>query len=126
MAKLLLDTHSVLWWIGGDVYLPEAVVSQVLAKNASAFVSQISLWEMAVKVKLGKLNLPVPLQKMEQEVVRQGFHWLQLQNSHILALEKLERYKEHKDPFDRLLVAQSRTESMKFLTSDKVFRDLWG
>ena len=73
---------------------------------------------MAVKVKLGKLNLPVPLQEMEQEVVRQGFHWLQLQNSHILALENLERYKEHKDPFE--LVAQSRVESMELLTSDKV------
>ena len=93
MAELLLDTHLVLWWTGGHSHLPEAVVSQVLAKNADAFVSQISLWEMAVKVRPGKLNLPVPLQEMEREVVCQGFHWLQLQNSHIPALEKLERYK---------------------------------
>ncbi|MCY4236719.1 MAG: type II toxin-antitoxin system VapC family toxin [Cyanobacteria bacterium MAG CAR2_bin_4] len=119
VAKLLLDTHLILWWIDGHPYLPEAVVSRVLSKNVEAFVSQISLLEMAIKVRLGKLNLPVPLEEIDREIVRRGFHWLQLQNSHLLALAELEICKNHKDPFDQLLIAQSRMESMELITSDK-------
>lgn len=74
---------------------------------------------MSIKVRIGKLELPILLKEMEQEIINQGFQWLQIKNPHLLNLVELEIFREHKDPFDRLLVAQSRVESMELFTCDK-------
>lgn len=121
---LLLDTQLVLWWLGGDKRLPEQVVDRVRTPGADVFISFVSLWEMAIKKNIRasngkmKLELPVRLEDVEQVVVAAGFQWLQLKISHIVEVGQLETCKDHKDPFDRLLVAQSRAESMEFLTTD--------
>ena len=126
MTRLLLDTHLLLWWLNGDGRLPQAVIERVQAPEAEVFISQASLWEMAIKVSIGRLQ--VDLQELERQVPLQGFRWLPISNAHLLAVADLEsdgvhrdgvgRDGTHRDPFDRLLVCQSRVEPMLLLTAD--------
>ena len=120
MTRLLLDTQLVLWWLNDDPRLPAAVVERVQAPGAEVFVSQASLWEMAIKVSLGQLRMDLP--ELERQVPRQGFRWLQVNNAHLLAVAELESGDQHRDPFDRLLVCQSRVEPMLLLTVDSQLR----
>ena len=121
MTRLLLDTHLLLWWLNGDARLPQAVIERVQAPEAEVFISQASLWEMAIKVSIGRLR--VDLQELERQVPLQGFRWLPISNAHLLSVADLEsdgvhRDGIHRDPFDRLLVCQSRVEPMLLLTAD--------
>ena len=116
MTRLLLDTHLLLWWLNGDGRLPQAVIERVQAPEAEVFISQASLWEMAIKVSIGRLQ--VDLQELERQVPLQGFRWLPISNVHLLAVADLESDGVHRDPFDRLLVCQSRVEPMLLLTAD--------
>ena len=116
MTRLLLDTHLVLWWLNGDARLPQTVVEQVQAPEAEVFVSQASLWEMAIKLSIGRLQ--VDLAELERQVPLQGFRWLPIRNSHLLAVAELQCDGVHRDPFDRLLVCQSRVEPMLLLSVD--------
>jgi PIN domain nuclease of toxin-antitoxin system len=116
VSRLLLDTHLLLWWLNGDPRLPERAVERVRAPEAEVFVSQASLWEMAIKCSLGRLR--VDLAELERQVPLQGFRWLPIQNAHLLAVAELESGDEHRDPFDRLLVCQSRVEPLLLLSAD--------
>ena len=120
MTRLLLDTHLVLWWLNGDPRLPQAVVERVQAPEAEVFVSQASLWEMAIKVSIGRLQVDLP--ELERQVPLQGFRWLPISNAHLLGVGDLETDGVHRDPFDRLLVCQSRVEPMLLLTVDSQLR----
>ena len=120
MTRLLLDTHLVLWWLNDDPRLPAAVVERLQAPEAEVFVSQASLWEMAIKVSIGRLRVDLP--ELERQVPLQGFRWLRVTNAHLLAVAELESDGEHRDPFDRLLVCQSRVEPMLLLTVDSQLR----
>ena len=116
MTRLLLDTHLLLWWLNSDARLPQAVIERVQAPEAEVFISQASLWEMAINVSIGRLQLD--LQELERQVHLQGFRWLPISNAHLLAVANLESDGGHRDPFDRLLVCQSRVEPMLLLTAD--------
>jgi len=120
VTRLLLDTHLLLWWLNGNPQLPQAVVERVQAPEAEVFVSQASLWEMAIKVSIGRLQLDLP--ELERQVPLQGFRWLPISNAHVLAVAGLETDGVHRDPFDRLLVCQSRVEPMLLLTVDSQLR----
>ena len=120
MTRLLLDTHLVLWWLNGDPRLPQPVVERVQAPEAEVFVSQASLWEMAIKVSIGRLLVDLP--ELERQVPLQGFRWLPISNAHVLAVADLETDGVHRDPFARLLVCQSRVEPMLLLTVDSQLR----
>jgi len=125
VTRLLLDTHLLLWWLNGDARLPQAVIERVQAPEAEVFISQASLWEMAIKVSIGRLQ--VDLQELERQVPLQGFRWLPISNVHLLAVADLESDGVHQndihwDPFDRLLVCQSRLEPMLLLTADDQLR----
>ena len=120
MTRLLLDTHLLLWWLSGNPQLPQAVVERVQAPEAEVFVSQASLWEMAIKVSIGRLQVDLP--ELERQVPLQGFRWLPISNAHVLAVADLETDGVHRDPFDRLLVCQSRVEPMLLLTVDRQLR----
>ncbi|MGB7565774.1 MAG: type II toxin-antitoxin system VapC family toxin [Prochlorococcaceae cyanobacterium] len=117
MARLLLDTHLVLWWLGDHPQLPKAAVELILNPDNEVHVSQASLWEMAIKRSLGRLE--VNLAKLERAIPAQGFRWLPIRNQHLLAVAELETSPVHRDPFDRLLVAQSRVEPLLLLTADR-------
>ena len=116
MTRLLLDTHLVLWWLAGDERLPAAVQSRVQAPDSTVFVSQASLWEMAIKRSIGRLQ--VDLTELERQIPLQGFQWLPIRNAHLLAVATLEPHGDHRDPFDRLLVCQSRVEPLLLLSVD--------
>ncbi len=116
MSRLLLDTHLVLWWLNGDERLPQTVVERVQEPEAEVFVSQASLWEMAIKVSIGRLQVDLP--ELERQLPLQGFRWLPIRNAHLLAAGELESDGVHRDPFHRLLVCQSRVEPMLLLTVD--------
>ena len=120
MTRLLLDTHLVLWWLNDDPRLPEPVVERVRAPEAEVYVSQASLWEMAIKVSIGRLH--VDLRELERQVQLQGFRWLPIRSTHLLAVAELEADADHRDPFDRLLVCQSKSEPMLLLTADRQLR----
>ena len=100
--RLLLDTHLILWWQGMRAKVPSA--------------ARASLWEIAIKINLGKLG--VDLSKFCEKVAADGFSWLPIENAHILRIAALPAFADHKDPFDRLLVAQSLSEPLILLTAD--------
>ncbi|MEY2749539.1 MAG: hypothetical protein RLZZ168_1555 [Cyanobacteriota bacterium] len=115
--RLLMDTHLLLWWLAADPRLPAVVVDLVQTPGAEVFVSQASLWELAIKHSLGKVQVDLP--NLEWQLPQLGFQWLAIQNAHLLAVAQLECDPHHRDPFDRLLVCQSRVEPMLLLTADQ-------
>ena len=91
-------------------------MQRVQATGAEVFVSQASLWEMAIKVSIDRLQVDLP--ELERQVPLQVFWWLPIRNEHLLAVAELESDGVHRDPFDRLLVCQSRVEPMLLVSVD--------
>ena len=120
MSRVLLDTHLLLWWLKADPRLPASLVTELQADRHDVLISQASLWEMAIKVNLGRLS--VDLSVLEREVPAQHFQWLPINNEHLLEVSKLETIEGHRDPFDRLLVAQSRVEPLLLFTCDRTLQ----
>lgn len=114
--RLLLDTHLVIWWEANHPRLPGIVKEWVCDEAESVFVSRASLWEIAIKIANGKLRMDAA--KFASNVEQQGFEWLDIKNDHLLAVANLPLHDDHRDPFDRLLVAQSRCEPLVLLTVD--------
>jgi PIN domain nuclease of toxin-antitoxin system len=114
--RLLLDTHLVLWWEAGSPNLPAGLVKLIEEADA-VYISRASLWEIVIKVSIGKLRLDV--EQFAKNIEKHGFQWLDIRNAHLLAVTTLPLFDDHKDPFDRLLIAQSSSEPLLFLTVDK-------
>lgn len=120
--KLLLDTHTFIWWSGEpDKLSPEALARCQDASNR-VLLSVTSVWEMQIKHQLGKLRLTLPLGDLisEQRKINH-IEVLPITLPHVLALESLPFH--HKDPFDRLLVAQANIESAVLVTKDPAFEE---
>lgn len=113
--RLLLDTRFAFWWQTGDPRVTEEVRSVVEAAD-EVFVSSVSLWELTIKAGLGKVR--IDLSAFAEQVESMGFTWLPIENAHILKLSVLPTFDDHRDPFDRLLVAQSMSEPLILLTVD--------
>lgn len=115
--RLLLDTHAFLWWCGDDPRLGD-VERQAIRDGANeAYLSAASVWEMATKQALGRLRVPEPV---SAAAARLGFEPLPIAFAHAEATALLPPL--HRDPFDRLLVAQARTEGLTLVTSDPMIR----
>jgi PIN domain nuclease of toxin-antitoxin system len=115
-VRLLLDTHLILWWQGMRDKVP-AVARDLIEGSAEAvYVSRASLWELAIKVGQGKLRVDLP--RFCERIKADGFSMLPIEDAHILQLAGLPVFTDHKDPFDRLLVAQSLSEPLILLTVD--------
>ena len=114
--RLLLDTHLVLWWQAGSSKLPSESISLVEQADV-VFVSKATLWEVAIKVSIGKLKLD--LEKFCYNVDKTGFQWLDIKKTHLITVASLPTSDAHKDPFDRLLIAQSQSEPLLLLTADQ-------
>ena len=120
--KLLLDTHTFLWWDSHPDQLSETILELCHDPKNSLFLSVVSLWEMQIKSQLNKLELRLPLQQLFQEQYSQnGIMPLNVLPHHIFTVATLAQ--AHKDPFDRLLIAQAKTEKMILLSKDHVFKD---
>lgn len=113
--RLLLDTHILLWWLMGDRRLPKELANAVGSAENDVAVSAASLWEIAIKHTLGRID--VDLDELLSSVASDGFSELPVQFRHTLKLQSLPRH--HDDPFDRILIAQSIHEGRRFVTTDK-------
>ncbi|MCZ6914269.1 MAG: type II toxin-antitoxin system VapC family toxin [Rickettsia endosymbiont of Ixodes persulcatus] len=116
--RLLLDTHIYLWVLKGDRKLSKA--AQALIQNASeVYISSISIWEAAIKAKLGKLD--VDIDKLIGAISLSGFSELPLTTKHIVEFDRLPNL--HHDPFDRILIAQAISEPLRLLTANKILKN---
>jgi PIN domain nuclease of toxin-antitoxin system len=112
--KLLLDTHALLWWLSDDPRLGDHARDLIAEPTNDILVSAVSLWEILVKVRAGKLTADI--QDILAEMKAQGFEMLEIGPAHLLALATLPMH--HKDPFDHLLIAQAIAEGATFLSED--------
>ena len=114
--KLILDTSAFIWWITGDSRLGPRARATVADPGNGVLVSAVSAWEIAIKRSLGKLRFEGDVTTL---VEREEFEELPVRIAHAEEAELLPLH--HRDPFDRMLVAQSRQEGLVLLTSDRVF-----
>lgn len=121
--KVLLDTNAFIWWDSQPQQLSNEIVESLLQPDTVKVVSVVSLWEIHSLSQLGKLTLNQPLEKIYQSQSKNGISFLAVNPSHVLRLGVLPLH--HKDPFDRLLIAQAMTEGLTILTRDKIF-NLYG
>jgi PIN domain nuclease of toxin-antitoxin system len=109
---LLLDTHVLLWWLSADKRLPDEL-RQRLNDDPDVWVSAVTVWEIATKQSIGKLDAPRPL---SEAVTTSRFQELPITFDHAVAVGNLPVL--HRDPFDRMLVAQARHEQLTLVTAD--------
>jgi PIN domain nuclease of toxin-antitoxin system len=117
--KLLLDTHAFIWWDEDPARLGPAARQACFDPTTRLVLSVASVWEIQIKVMLGKLGLAKPLRQMIDDQMQQnGLEILAINLEHVLKLDALPV--PHKDPFDRLLVAQAITEGCSVATHDSM------
>ncbi|MEE9328394.1 MAG: type II toxin-antitoxin system VapC family toxin [Cocleimonas sp.] len=113
----LLDTHTFIWWLENSKKLSKPVRNIIGNSDNRIFVSHASQWEIAIKVAIDRLAFPV--KKLEDTVEENGFELLALNTQHIMQTVKLPMH--HRDPFDRLLIAQAQIETLILLSKDQWF-----
>lgn len=111
----LIDTHTLLWALLQVDKLSEDV-KDVLSNSEGIYVSIVSLWEIAIKQSIGKLDVIYSLEEIADECVKVKINIMQIHPKHLDAIKQLPHI--HNDPFDRLLIAQAKTEGMKLITKD--------
>ena len=117
MTRVLLDTQAFLLWTSGSDRLTPRAAEIISDRSVTVLVSVATAWEISIKVALGKLQLELPpAEYVPERVRRHGFEPLQIEMEHALLAGALPRH--HGDPFDRLLVAQSRLEDAPLVTGD--------
>ena len=122
--RLLLDTHALLWWLAGDKELSATARWAIEDEDNPVFVSAASAWEVATKHRIGKLPTVGPLARdFAAEIVRQGFVELPISLADGQQAGSLAG--DHKDPFDRMLIAQSKAHDLALISNEEIF-DAYG
>jgi PIN domain nuclease of toxin-antitoxin system len=119
MQRNLLDTHTLIWFINGNTTLSNKVRQAIEAHDAVNFVSIASLWEIAVKVSLSKLELKTTYSKIYDQLIDNGFELLPITFEDTLIVSGLPFV--HRDPFDRLIIAQAMNNNLTILSKDQHF-----
>ncbi|MGQ0593390.1 MAG: type II toxin-antitoxin system VapC family toxin [Gammaproteobacteria bacterium] len=118
--NLLLDTHTLLWFLREPELLPGRVTEAIEWAGKQAFVSMATLWEIAIKVSINKLSLPGEFEDLfPSSVEASGLSLLSIEPRHLVAVRRLVFH--HRDPFDRLLIAQAQVESLTLVALDPHF-----
>ena len=117
--RYLLDTHALLWELTGDRRVPKRVRALFDGPRQELFLSTASVWEMAIKVSIGKLDIPVALPQLVASAATRGVRLLEVRADHAYLVETLPTH--HRDPFDRMLVAQASHEGMSIVSVDEKF-----
>jgi len=118
--RLLFDTHTFIWWDSDPNRLSEQVLSLCQNSENELLLSVVSVWEMQIKHQLNKLELRLPLAELiNEQCERNGIQLLSVTLDHVLALDNLPLL--HRDPFDRLLVAQANVEDILLISGDPIF-----
>ena len=115
----LLDTHTFLWYINDDPQLSKKAVKRISDQDPIKYVSIASLWEIAIKLNIGKIELDFPYSALIEHILINGFELLPISFEHTVALTTLDVY--HNDPFDRIIIAQAITENLVVISKDKNF-----
>ena len=113
--KFLLDTHALLWWLADDDQLGSGAREAVADPANDILISMVSLWEIVVQVRVGKLQADI--EEIIDAVQREGFTVLDVGMAHLVTLAGLPMH--HRDPFDHLLIAQAMTEDATFMSEDR-------
>ena len=116
----LLDTHTFLWFLEGSKRLSKKTKDIIVNPKNKTFISIASIWEMGIKLSLDKLELDLSLEELKQELIRNEIEILPLDFDHIITLSKLEYH--HRDPFDRILISQAKSEKLTILSKDSHFK----
>ena len=116
--KILLDTHAFLWALSGNNKLSGNAKTAYIDSVNELFFSAVSYWEIGIKISIGKLELASNWEKIiDKEMINNGIKWLDLKKEHVQGIINLEFH--HRDPFDRLLIAQAQYEQLVIMTIDK-------
>jgi len=115
--NLLLDTHILLWWLDANPTLSDKAKSTIADGNNLVFVSAAVIWEIRIKQALGKLEIP---SNFREVLDRQSFEMLAITADHAQAVGNLPSH--HRDPFDRMLIAQAMVERLTIVTRDAIIK----
>jgi PIN domain nuclease of toxin-antitoxin system len=117
-VRILLDTHAFIWWIKGDRRLSSPARDAIGGAEHEVFVSAVSAWEIVTKSRLGRLSVPRPIDRfVTDQLETNAFQALPLTMRHAFGLEALPDL--HRDPFDRMLIAQAQVEEMPLVSGDR-------
>jgi len=116
--NLLLDTHALLWWLDANPTLSEKATLMIADGNNLVFVSAVVIWEIRIKQALDKLEIPSNFRKVLDE---QSFEMLSITAEHAHAVGDLPSH--HRDPFDRMLIAQATVERLTMVTRDTIIKE---
>ena len=115
--KYLIDTHVVIWLAINSSELPEGINELIKNPENDIYICSVSLWEIAIKMNLGKLDLKRPLNKLLSDIKTYGFNVLQVEDEYLCNLLTLPYI--HKDPFDRLIISTALAEDLVIITIDE-------
>ena len=117
---MLLDTHTLLWFLNNDSRLPEPIKQQI-ENTESVFVSIASIWEISIKVSVGKLTLLAPLETIKLDMISLRIRELPVMFEDAITYISLPLSSSHRDPFDRMLISQAINRSLIIISVDKKF-----
>src|ERR1700743_573884 len=116
----LLDTHTLIWFQEDNPKLPVSIVDIIQNPDNTILFSQISLFEITIKQKIGKLPLFLAtIEEIYQQAINDGFLYLNIQNQYIYNYNKIVLFEDHRNPFDRLLIATANVEDLTIISSDE-------
>jgi len=118
--NLLLDTHTLIWFLEGDVNLSTVAKEQIENPANTSFVSLATFWEIAIKVNINKLEMQIAIQDLKQLIWKNGMEVLPITIEDTFFVSQLPFY--HKDPFDRLLIAQAVNGNILLLSRDEAMQ----
>lgn len=118
---LLLDTHSFLWFIAGDKQLPEKIVKQIVDDTNNCFISIASIWKIAIKLSIDKLEIQGGFDTIEDFLNDNDLEVLPISFAHTKRVLKLPHH--HNDPFDRMIISQALVDKMTVISKDRYFKD---
>jgi PIN domain nuclease of toxin-antitoxin system len=121
--KILLDTHALLWFIEGDSQLSQNAKKLIEDPKNEVYVSFISFFEISIKLKIGKLHLLKSLRGIYDDALTAGIELLDLEFEHIENYQSVPLFPEHRDPFDRILIATALQEELSIITIDEKFEN---
>ncbi len=119
--KNLLDTHTFIWFLEDNKSLSTTAIKCIEDADAENYLSIVSLWEIARIVSLGKLEINIPFEKLEAYIVENNFQILPISFNNLVKLSNLPFH--YRDPFDRLLIAQSMSNEMNLISKDNIFAE---
>jgi len=117
--KILLDTQAFIWFVENDKLLYKNLKKIIENNSNTILISIASLWEMTIKISLGKLKLNFSIEEMMKKITENGFDILPILPKHLIKLSQLEQY--HNDPFDRIIISQGLTDDLIIISSDDKF-----